>query len=221
MEDGKTSVFSHLPFAISHQAALFQRPGSGRKPGCATPKNPKNPRTREPSWQPEAGSRKLEMGSCNPKVSRAKLASLRYNPARRGITMAESDQTKPAEAAGAKPTGMTRRSFVTTAAAAGAGVVIVPRHVLGRGMQAPSDTVNVAIVGIGGMGGSNARALMSQNIVAICDVDDAYSNKKLEEYKTTLARMTSGAGGGGGGQGNQTPPKLTQAQVTANQRRPA
>jgi len=135
--------------------------------------------------------------------------------------MAESDQTKPAEAAGAKPTGMTRRSFVTTAAAAGAGVVIVPRHVLGRGMQAPSDTVNVAIVGIGGMGGSNARALMSQNIVAICDVDDAYSNKKLEEYKTTLARLTSGAGSGGSGQGNQTPPKLTQAQVTANQRRPA
>ena len=58
--------------------------------------------------------------------------------------------------------------------------------------------MNVAIVGIGGMGGSNARALMSQNIVAICDVDDAYSNKKLEEYKTTLARLTSGAGGGGG-----------------------
>ena len=114
--------------------------------------------------------------------------------------MAESDQTKPADA-GAKPTGITRRSFVTTAAAAGAGVVIVPRHVLGRGMQAPSDTVNVAIVGIGGMGGSNARALMSQNIVAICDVDDAYSNKKLEEYKTALARLTSGAGGGGGGQG--------------------
>src|SRR3954470_12445102 len=133
--------------------------------------------------------------------------------------MAESDQTKPADA-GAKPTGITRRSFVTTAAAAGAGVVIVPRHVLGRGLQAPSDTVNVAIVGIGGMGGSNARALMSQNIVAICDVDDAYSNKKLEEYKTTLARRTSGAGGGGG-QGNQNPPKLTPAQVTANQRRAA
>ena len=47
----------------------------------------------------------------------------------------------------------------------------MPRHVLGRGFQAPSDTVNIATVGIGGMGGSNTRALMSQNIVAICDVD--------------------------------------------------
>src|SRR5215218_6376994 len=99
--------------------------------------------------------------------------------------MAESDQTKPADA-GEKPTGVTRRSFVTTAAAAGAGVVIVPRHVLGRGFQAPSDTVNVAIVGIGGMGGTNTRALMSQNIVAICDVDDTYAGKRLDTFKTAL-----------------------------------
>ena len=63
--------------------------------------------------------------------------------------MAESDQKKTDEPA--QRPGMTRRSFVTTAAAAGAGVVIVPRHVLGRGLQAPSDTVNLAIVGIGGM----------------------------------------------------------------------
>ena len=47
-----------------------------------------------------------------------------------------------------------------------AGFMIVPRHVLGRGFQAPSDAVNVAIVGINGMGASNARALMSQNIAA-------------------------------------------------------
>ena len=36
---------------------------------------------------------------------------------------------------------------------------------LGRGFQAPSDTVNIATVGIGGMGASNTRNLMSQNIV--------------------------------------------------------
>ena len=129
--------------------------------------------------------------------------------------MAESDQKKPAETA-AQP-GMTRRSFVTTAAAAGAGVVIVPRHVLGRGLQAPSDTVNVAIVGIGGMGGSNARALMSQNIVAICDVDDTYAGKKLEEYKTILSRSESASGRSA----NQPPPKFTAAQIAANQRRAA
>ena len=55
---------------------------------------------------------------------------------------------------------VTRRKFVTTTAGAGAAFMIVPQHVLGRGLQAPSDTVNVAVVGIGGMGAVNARAVM-------------------------------------------------------------
>ena len=82
--------------------------------------------------------------------------------------------------------GITRRKFVTTVAATGAGLTIVPRHVLGRGFQAPSDTVNIATVGIGGMGGSNTRNLMSQNIVAVCDVDWGYAEKRFDAYKTEL-----------------------------------
>src|SRR5215212_11200786 len=74
---------------------------------------------------------------------------------------------------------ISRRTFLTTTAV-GAGLTIVPRHVLGRGFQAPSDTVNIAIVGFGGMGGSNTRRLMSQNIVAICDVDDALVDAQLK-----------------------------------------
>ena len=46
----------------------------------------------------------------------------------------------------------TRRDFITTVATTAAGLTIVPRHVLGRGFQAPSDPVNVAAVGINGMG---------------------------------------------------------------------
>ncbi len=64
-----------------------------------------------------------------------------------------------------------RRKFVSTAAATGAGFLIVPRHVLGRGFQAPSDLVNIATVGTGGMGRVNTRNLASHNIVAFCDVD--------------------------------------------------
>ena len=48
--------------------------------------------------------------------------------------------------------GIGRRKFVTTVAATGAALTIVPRHVLGRGFQAPSDTLNIATVGIGGHG---------------------------------------------------------------------
>jgi predicted dehydrogenase len=80
----------------------------------------------------------------------------------------------------------TRRQFVTTGAAATAAWMIVPRYVLGRGQTPPSDLVNIAVVGIGGMGASNAQAVMSQNIVAICDVDDALVNARLDAWKRSL-----------------------------------
>ena len=47
---------------------------------------------------------------------------------------------------------LSRRQFVEGAGRMAAAATIVPRHVLGRGFQAPSDTLNVAICGAGGMG---------------------------------------------------------------------
>ncbi len=68
---------------------------------------------------------------------------------------------------------LTRRRFIRQASTA-AGVTIVPRHVLGRGYRAPSDTPNVACIGAGGMGRNDVRgvAQAGANIVALCDVDD-------------------------------------------------
>ena len=99
----------------------------------------------------------------------------------------------------------TRRDFVKTAAIAGAGFTIVPRSVLGRGFQAPSDTLNIATVGINGMGASNTGALMSQNIVAICDVDDVLLERKLASWKDQVypPAPVAPAGGGQGGGGRQ------------------
>jgi hypothetical protein len=47
----------------------------------------------------------------------------------------------------------------------------VPGHVLGRGFQAPSDTVNIATVGVSGTGSSHTVAVMSQEHRRLCDVD--------------------------------------------------
>jgi Oxidoreductase family, NAD-binding Rossmann fold/Oxidoreductase family, C-terminal alpha/beta domain len=74
---------------------------------------------------------------------------------------------------------MTRREFVKDAAVAGAGLTIAPRHVLGKGMTPPSDLLNVAAVGVGGMGRVNLINLASQNIVALCDVDWGYAEKNF------------------------------------------
>ena len=49
-------------------------------------------------------------------------------------------------------------------------------------LQAPSDLVNIAVVGISGMGARNTRAVMSQNIVAICDVDTALLDARLARW---------------------------------------
>jgi predicted dehydrogenase len=83
---------------------------------------------------------------------------------------------------------ITRRDFVgnvsRAAFAAGIAPTIVPRHVLGGpGFVAPSDTVNVAVVGIGGMGGSNAEALVAggQRIAAIADVDFPLVERSLSD----------------------------------------
>jgi predicted dehydrogenase len=67
----------------------------------------------------------------------------------------------------------TRRQFLATTATAAAAFTIVPRHVLGGPrFVAPSDKVNVAIIGVGGQGRTNARALMQEDdcqIIAVAD----------------------------------------------------
>ena len=76
---------------------------------------------------------------------------------------------------------LSRRTFVGGVAAA-AGVMIVPRHVLGGpGYQAPSDKLNIATVGLG-MGANNTKQCAGENIVALCDVDDARGAKVFETY---------------------------------------
>jgi predicted dehydrogenase len=86
-----------------------------------------------------------------------------------------------------KSKGVSRRQFIETAAITGAGIAIVPRHVLGRGYTPPSDLLNIACVGIGGMGRNNMRAVASQNIVALCDVDWDYAGKSVDKFTQDLA----------------------------------
>jgi predicted dehydrogenase len=77
---------------------------------------------------------------------------------------------------------MSRREFMGGAAAAMA-FTIVPRHVLGgEGHTSPCEKLNVAGVGVGGMGGVNLSKLANENIVALCDVDEKYAAKTFEQY---------------------------------------
>ncbi len=73
-----------------------------------------------------------------------------------------------------------RRKFLQSSSVAAAGFFIVPRHVLGKGHVAPSDTLNVAGIGAGGKGQSDLAEFFKTgkvNIVALCDVDDRAAAK--------------------------------------------
>ena len=69
----------------------------------------------------------------------------------------------------------TRRRFVSSVASAAFGFTLVPRHVLGGARYlAPSEQLQVAGIGAGGMGGGDIATIskLGANYVALCDVDD-------------------------------------------------
>src|SRR5262245_24648992 len=78
---------------------------------------------------------------------------------------------------------MNRRRFLANAAA-GAGLTIVPRHVLGAHQEtaAPSDRLNIAAIGVGGMGKNNVKRCETERIVALCDVDFEHSKEVFAKY---------------------------------------
>jgi len=87
-----------------------------------------------------------------------------------------------------KKKGISRRNFMGGTAAV---FTIVPGSVLARnGKKSPSDKLNVATIGAGGMGNANTNNIAGEkidpgkreNIVALCDVDDARAAKTYEQF---------------------------------------
>jgi len=75
-----------------------------------------------------------------------------------------------------------RRRFLA-ATTAGAFAAIIPRQVRGGPQRtAPNEKLNIAGIGVGGMGKSNLRQLESENIVALCDVDHEYAAETFKRY---------------------------------------
>jgi predicted dehydrogenase len=74
---------------------------------------------------------------------------------------------------------ISRRQFMGGAAAAAMAFTLVPSRVMA---QPPSEKLNIAGVGIGGMGQNNIRACETENIVALCDVDEKYAGKIFKRY---------------------------------------
>ena len=80
---------------------------------------------------------------------------------------------------------ISRRALLRRTALATAAFQIVPGYVLGlNGQTPPSGKLNIAGIGVGGMGGSNIKkcAEAGENIVALCDVDTTYAAHTFKEH---------------------------------------
>jgi predicted dehydrogenase len=64
---------------------------------------------------------------------------------------------------------LTRRQFTGSLVAATAGILAAPAIVRGRNLNSK---LNIAVIGAGGRGAGNADGVSSENIVALCDVNE-------------------------------------------------
>ncbi|MEE9169587.1 MAG: Gfo/Idh/MocA family oxidoreductase [bacterium] len=84
---------------------------------------------------------------------------------------------------------ISRRRFLGGTAAAAAAFTIVPRHVLGGiGFTSPSDKLNIGCVGVWGKGRSDIISVSTENIVALCDVDD----EQMGKFEESVSEEESG-----------------------------
>jgi predicted dehydrogenase len=72
-----------------------------------------------------------------------------------------------------------RRFLQQTALTTGAAVLGAPAFLRGKSLN---EKLNLAIIGCGGRGGANLTAVGSENIVALCDVNEANLGKAAEKY---------------------------------------
>ena len=79
-----------------------------------------------------------------------------------------------------------RRRFLKTAAAAGGLTLSAPAILRAKNLN---EKLNIAIIGAGGRGGANMREVASENIVALCDVNENNLNAAAEDHPA--ARRTT------------------------------
>jgi len=80
-------------------------------------------------------------------------------------------------------TTLTRRQFLRGAAFSATAFMVAPGAVLGlHGAASPNGKLNLAGIGIGGQGAHDLGQMESENIVALCDVDQSHAGHTFKKY---------------------------------------
>ncbi|MBI3921282.1 MAG: Gfo/Idh/MocA family oxidoreductase [Armatimonadetes bacterium] len=78
---------------------------------------------------------------------------------------------------------ITRRQFVASTASTAVALTVIRRHVLGGPRHiSPNEKLNVACIGCGGKGESDIGGVSSENIVALCDVDEGRAAGAIQRF---------------------------------------
>ncbi|PWU17097.1 MAG: gfo/Idh/MocA family oxidoreductase [Verrucomicrobia bacterium] len=98
----------------------------------------------------------------------------------------------PKPSSASRSPALSRRSFLARTGLAVGAISLVPRHVLGGPkFVAPSEKVNIAIIGCGGQGQTNVRELFNHNDAQIIAVADPIETQDLHAFyfKSTAGRL--------------------------------
>ena len=73
----------------------------------------------------------------------------------------------------------TRRRFLKASLAAGAATFAAPAIVRGQNLN---EKLNIGVIATGGRGGGNMNSVATENIVALCDVNEANLSRAAEKF---------------------------------------
>ena len=76
---------------------------------------------------------------------------------------------------------MQRRGFLNTTALTGAGLLILPSGVM-AGKNSPGNKLNIALIGVWGRGLAHYDSIGHENVVALCDVNEARFPEALQRF---------------------------------------
>lgn len=82
---------------------------------------------------------------------------------------------------------MKRRNFIKSTTKTGLAIVATPTLLTGNGWKGANDRVNVAVIGIRGMGQSHIKSyqeLKNVNVAALCDVDENLFAERVKKHFT-------------------------------------
>ena len=85
-----------------------------------------------------------------------------------------------------KTAHLTRRGFTKTVAGAMVGTIAVLTLLRGQDLN---NKLDIAIIGGGGRGAANTRGVSSENIVALCDVNENNLNKAAQRHPKAVKEV--------------------------------